>query len=216
MRLVILSLALAAALPAVPAAAQGLAVYAGAGLFFKNSSDFKGTNNDFNAYVEGEIAHVYGGISGDIYNSANSDVLDLYLGYRSSTASGVSYDVSYDRSIYPNAGGDCCGELNLNLGVPTGDKITTTLDANYDPGAKTSDAHLSLDYALTDKITLTGKVGVVQNAGASDTKEWELAAAYQLGDKTAVTVHYYDGSDYKPYLGLDLTFDTTILGGASQ
>ena len=211
MRLVLLSLALAAALPAAPAAAQGLSVYAGAGLFFKNSSD-RGTRNDFNAYIEGEIAHVYGGISGDIYNNANSDVLDFYLGYRNATASGTSYDISYDRSIYPNDGGDCCGDVALSVGVPMGDKFTTTFDANYYPEDKLSDAHLKLEYALNDKVTLSGRIGGVQNAGASDTKEFELAAAYQLGDETAVKLHYYDGNTYDGYFRLDLTWDTTLKG----
>ncbi len=211
MRLVLLSFALAATLPALPAAAQGLSVYAGAGIFFKNSSN-KGTRNDFNAYVEGEIAHVYGGLSGDIYNDSNSDVVDLYLGYRNSTASGVSYDISYDRSFYPNDGGDCCGDVAFSVGVPLGDKITTTFDANYYPEDKLSDAHLKLSYALNDKVTLSGKVGVVQNAGAPDTKEYQLAVAYQLGDETAVKLHYYDGDTYKGYFGLDLTWDTTLKG----
>ena len=191
-------------------------MFGGGALTFSSGAAQKATREDLNLYVEGELAHVYLGLSGDVYNRSASDVVDLYLGYRNTSASGLSYDVSYDRSFYPNAGGDCCGDIKLKLGIPMGDKITTTLEAHHYPEGKTSDAHVSLGYALTDKITLTGKVGFVQNAGASDTKEWQLAAAYQLGDKTAVKIHYYDGSDYKPYLGLDLTFDTTILGGAGQ
>ena len=214
MRRFVVASALIAALP-LPALAGELQVFGGAALSFSSGAANKDTREDLNLYVEGEFANVYAGLSGDVYNKSVNDVIDLYLGYRNTTAGGLSYDVSYDRSFYPNDGGNCCGDINANLSIPLGAKLSTKLDTNYYPESQLSDAHLSLDYALNDKVTLTGKIGIETLDGGGTSKEFQLAAAYQLGDKTAVKVHYYKGDDYKGYIGLDLTWDTTILGGGS-
>lgn len=216
MRLVILSLALAAVLPVLPAAAQGLEVFAGARLSFDNA-DKTAVGTDLNAYIEGELRHVYGGVSGDVYNVPDSNVLDIYLGYRNETAGGISYDLSYDHSIYPNDPPSDGGTAALSIGVPVGDKLTTTFDASYTPQTGLSDGHLTVDYALNDKVTLTASVGLVQQDAGSGgaAQDFELAAAYQLGDQTAVKLHYYDGSDYDGYFALDLTWDTTLFSGGS-
>lgn len=212
MRLAILPAVLMAALSAGPVLAQGLSVYGGAALTFAPGGD-AATRTDINAYAEAEFAKFYVGLSADVYNDANSDQVDLYLGYRNTTAGGLSYDLSYTRNYYPNDGGNCCGDVALSLSRPLNDKLTGTFDLNYYPEDKTSDAYVTLDYALNDKITLTGSVGIIQNAGAPDTKDAELAISYALGAETAAKLHYYDGSDYKGYFGLDLTWDTTFLGG---
>jgi len=34
-----------------------------------------------------------------------------------------------------------------------------------------------------------------------------------LGESSTLAAHLYDGSDYKPYLGVDLTWDFTLMGG---
>ena len=212
MRLAVLSTILLTAFPLQPVLAGGVTVLGGVALSFAPGGDHA-TREDFNAHVEADLSNFYLGASTDIYNDHNSDEVDLSLGYRNTTASGLSYDVSYTRMSYPHDGGDCCGDVALSLSNPLNDKLTGTFDANYYTVDKTSDAHLTLDYALNDKITLTSKLGVVQNAGAPDTKEWELAASYALGAETAAKLHYYKGTDYKGYIGLDLTWDTTLFGG---
>ncbi len=212
MRIAVLSTMLLLAVPVQPVFAGGLTVLGGLALSFAPGGD-RAKRDDFNAYVEGDFADFYIGASTDIYNDKVSDEVDLSFGYRNTTAGGLSYDASYTRNIYPNDGGDCCADYALSLGLPLNDKLTGTVDANYYTTDQTSDAHATLDYALNDKITLTGKIGVVQNAGAPDTKEWELAGSYALGAETAVKLHYYKGTDYKGYLGLDLTWDATLFGG---
>ena len=212
MRLAVLSTILLAAFPLQPVLADGLTVLGGVALSFAPGGD-RATRDDFNAYLEADLANFYLGASTDFYNDKVSDEVDLSLGYRNTTAGGLSYDVSYTRNIYPHDGGDCCGDYALSLSMPLNDKLTGTIDGNYYTTDQTSDAHATLDYALNDKVTLTSKIGVVQNAGAPDTKEWELAGSYALGTQTAVKLHYYKGTDYKGYLGLDLTWDTTLLGG---
>ena len=209
MRAVLLSTVFLAGLPAY---ADDLTVYGGAALTFTANGD-DATKRDFNAYVEGDIANFYLGASGDIYHDANSDEVDLSFGYRNTLANGLDYDLSYTRNFFPNDGGDCCGDIDLILSLPLGDALKAKLDTNYYPEDKLADAHVSMEYMLSDKITLTGKLGWVQNDGVPNTQEWELAVRYALGAESAVKLHYYDGSDYKPYLALDLTWDTTLLGG---
>lgn len=212
MRVTLLSTFLIFGLAASSAVAQALSVTGGARLGFTNEASSGVTSNAY-GYVKGSIANFYLGASADIYNDSALNEVDLYAGYTNSLANGLSYDVSYTRYIYPNGGGDCCGGVGLSLSLPLGAAVTGTADANYYPEDHTTDTHLTLDYVLNDKTTLTGRVGRVGNVGAADTKEWELAASYALGQQTAVKVHYYDGSDYKGYFGLDLTWDTALLGG---
>lgn len=212
MRLALVSTVVLASFAAAPAFADGFTLAGGAALSFAPQGDAS-TRSDLNLYLEGGYANFYLGVSADVYNDRAVNEVDVSLGYRNTTAGGLSYDLSYTRYTYPNDGGDCCGDVYLSLSMPVTDALTATAKANYYPEDKLSDAHLSLDYALNDKVTLTGSVGVVQNDGALDTREWELAVGYALGDETAVKLHYYDGSDYQGYLGLDLTWDTTLLGG---
>lgn len=215
MRLAILSLVLAATLPVLPASAQdsaegsaqGLIVYGGAALTFDNAEEGQ-IGSGVNAHVEVEARHVYFGLSVDL-----SNVIDLYLGYRNETASGISFDISYDRSYYLNDGGDCCGTVALSVGVPMGDKLALTFDANHYPEDELSDGYVTVDYFLNDKVTLTASIGLVQQDSGGPTQDYELAAAYQLSDETAAALHYYEGSDYDGYFALDLTWDTTLLGG---
>jgi outer membrane usher protein FimD/PapC len=212
MRLAILSMALTVSLPVPAAVAADLTVYGGAALTFAPGGD-AATRTDFNAYVEADLANFYLGASVDIYNDKVSDEVDLSLGYRNTTASGLSYDLSYTRNFYPNDGGDCCGDVALSLSHALTEKFTGTFDLNYYPEDKTSDAYITLDYALNDKITLTSSFGIIQNAGTRDTRDAELAISYALGEETAAKLHYYDGSDYEGYFALDLTWDTTLFGG---
>lgn len=212
MRLAVLSALVMASFPAQPVLAQGVTVLGGISLSLAPGGEHA-TRDDLNAFVEANLANFYLGAATDIYNDKKSDEVDLSLGYRNTMASGLGYDLSYTRILYPFNGGDCCNDVALSLRLPLTDGLTGTADTNYYTADKTLDGHLTLDYALNDKITLTGKIGFVQNAGASDTREWEVAGAYVLSPQTTAKMHYYKGTDYKGYLGLDLTWNTTLLGG---
>jgi hypothetical protein len=214
MRLAILSLALSAVLPALPAAAQDLSVYAGLGLTIDNADS--DTNTDLNLYIEGETNGIYFGLSGDVVSIADGNYVDIYAGYRNSTASGISYDLSYDKTIYPSDSGSNYSTIALSVGVPVGDALAVTFDASYYPEDELSDGYVTVDYYLNEKITLTASMGLIENAGAGSggsSKDFELAASYQIGDETSATLHYYDGDDYDGYFALDLNWDTTLLGG---
>lgn len=208
----VLTLAFVAA-PLAPAAAQDFFVYGGAELEFLLEPDGAGSDNvsRLNAYIELEKSGFYAGLFGEIANDTTANEVDVYLGYRAETASGLSYDIGYSRYIYPNDGGDCCGEFTVSLGAPLGDKFGASLDLAYDPEASLGNAYLGLEFYATDAITLSANYGTYDVADADSEREWDVGVAYALSDEAAVDLRYYDGTDYvESYVGLSLTWDTTI------
>lgn len=195
------------------ALAQEIAVYGGAELEFTFEENGPGTGNTtyLSTYVEVDKAGFYAGIWGQVADDDLLNELDVYLGYRNETAGGVSYDFGYTRYIYPNDGGDCCGELTVSLGVPVGEKLSTTLDLAYDPEASLGNAYLEVAYQATDKFAVSANYGVYEVEAAPSEQEWDLGVTYGLTDEAALDLRYYDGSEYvDSYIGLSLTWDTTI------
>ena len=197
-------------LAAAPATAQEFALYGGASLSYDVQLD-KASGGDnalsFDPYIEAEVNHIYGGVALSLGQAAVDQAVDLYLGYRDETVTGMSYDIAYTRTFYPNNGGDCCGEFSMSLGAPVGEKLTLNIDATLDPGASEGSVSIGADYALNDKLTLGAAIGAADFGGA---QEWEIGGVYQVTDETAVDVHYYDGSDYTGYVSLQLSYDTTL------
>ena len=198
----------------LPAAAQDLYVYGGAKLEFLLEPGGAGSDNatTLSTYVELEKSGFYVGLYGAIANDSTANEVDVYLGYRAETAGGISYDIGYSRYIYPNDGGDCCGEITLSLGTPLGDKFAASLDLAYDPEASLGNAYLGLEFYATDKITLSANYGTYEVDGAGSEQEWDIGVGYALTDEAAVDLRFYDGTDYADsYVGLAITFDTTLL-----
>lgn len=201
------------AAPLAPAVAQDFFVYGGAELEFLVEPDGAGsdTSSTLNAYIELENSGFYAGLFGEIANDSTANEVDVYLGYRAETAGGIGYAIGYLRYIYPNDGGDCCGELTLALGAPLGDKFGALLDLAYDPEASLGNAYLGLEFYATDAITLSANYGTYEVEDAGSEQEWDVGVAYALTDEAAVDVRYYDGTDYADsYVGLSLTWDTEI------
>jgi uncharacterized protein (TIGR02001 family) len=193
--------------------AQDLSVYGGTELEFtfdENGPD-TGTTSYLSGYFEAETNGFYAGVWGQIASDKTLQEVDVYLGYRKELASGISYDFGYTRYIYPNDGGNCCGELTASLGVPIGDKLSTALDLAYDPDAELGNAYIELAYQATDKFAVSTNYGVYEVEAAPSEQEWDLGVTYSLTDEAAVDLRYYDGSEYvDSYIGLSLTYDTTL------
>jgi hypothetical protein len=201
---------------AMPSLAQDLVIYGGTSLAFDIEPDGAGSDNttSLSAYIELEKGSLYGGLSGTVENDTASNEVYLYAGYRNELDSGLSYSAVYTRYFYPNDTGSDYGEIALSLGQPLGDKIGVSLDLYYDHTFKLASAYVGAEFYATDKITLSANYGVFENDGAPNEQEWDLGVTYGLTDEAAVDLRYYDGSDYtEGYFGLELTFDTTILGG---
>lgn len=182
------------AAPLAPAVAQDFFVYGGAELEVLSEPDGAGSDNSstLNAYIELEKSGFYAGLFGEIANDLTADELDVYLGYRAPAAGAISYDIGYSRYIYPNDGGDCCGELTLALGAALGDRFGASLDLAYDPEASLGNAYLGLEFYATDAINLSANYGTYEVDGAGSEQEWAVGAAYGLTDDAAVDVRYYD------------------------
>lgn len=213
MRLAFMTTLITVCFPAI-VAAQDLTVSAGTQLQFAIAPDGKGSanKNDLNAYIEIEKSGLYGGIWAEISNQSAADEVDLYFGYRGEAASGLSYDINYYRFMYPNDGGDCCGELALSLGMPLSDALSGSLDLAYDPEPGVGSAYLGLSYAVNEKLIVSGSYGTYQVEGGGAEQEWDLGISYALGEETSAGMRYYNGTDYTDgYIGLSLNWDTTLL-----
>lgn len=193
------------------APAGGLVVYGGAELEFTFPSD--GTTQELSGYVEVESNGFYGGAWALVSKDRDANEVDLYLGYRAETDAGFSYDVSYTRFFYPNDGGDCCGEIGLSLGQPVSDVFGVSLDLTYDPDASIGTATVGAEYAVSDALSVSANYGLVELGGEAAEREWDVGATYGLGEASAVDLRYYDGSEFDGYVGLSLTYDTTLFGG---
>lgn len=212
MQKLLLTLGLVAA-PLAPASAQDFFVYGGAELEFLLEPGGDGSDNasTLSAYIELEKSGFYAGLFGEISNESTADEVDVYLGYRAETAGGFSYGIGYARYFYPNDGGDCCGEITMSLGTGFGDKLGASLDLAYDPEASLGNAYLGLEFYATDTVTVSANYGLYEVADAGSEQEWDVGATYALTDEAGVDLRYYDGSEYVDgYVGLSLTFDTTI------
>ena len=204
MRNVVIAALMGFTLVPVPALAQ-MQVQGGVRLGFALGGE-KGKLSDLNPHVEAAFGAIYGGVEAHVYNDGENTEIAPYLGYRN-VLGAVSYDLSYRRSFLPNDGGDCCGKLQAALALPLGNRVTATLDMGFDPDSGDGDAMLGADVAAFDQITLLGGFGVAGSA-----QKWELGASYALTETTDVVARYHDGSDIKPYLGLDLTWRFNLAG----
>lgn len=197
-------------LVAAPVSAQDFTVFGGAALSYDIQLD-KAAGGDnaisFEPYIEAEFNHVYGGVSLSLGQDAVDQEVDLYLGYRNESATGMTYDLAYTRFLLPNDGGNCCGEFSVSLGAPVGEKLELNINGTFDPEASDGTVSIGAGYELGEKLSVAAAVGMADFNGA---QEWELGAAYQLTDETALDVHYYDGSDYTGYVTLMVSFDTTL------
>jgi uncharacterized protein (TIGR02001 family) len=193
------------------APAGGMIVTAGGELKFTVPSD--GATHELSGYVEAETQGFYGGVLALVSNDRAAHEVDLYLGYRAEMESGFSYDVNYTRYFYPNDGGDCCGEIGLTLGQPVNDALGVTLDLTYDPAASVGTATIGADYAVNENLSVSANYGLVDLGPPDTAREWDLGVTYGVSQSAAVDVRYYDGSEFDGYVGLSLTYDTTLFGG---
>lgn len=207
-----ISLALVAASVA-PASAQDFFVFGGAAIEYEREPDGKGSDDktDVNAYMEIEKSGLYFGVWVERSSDTLDSKADVYAGYRSELGSGLSYDISATRRFYLNDEGDY-SSLDLGVDMPIGNKLSGSLDLTYYPESSVSDAYVGLSYAVTDKLSVSANYGTYGVEDATSEQEWDFGAGYNLTDETVFDVRYYDGTDYAdPYLGLSLTWDTTIL-----
>lgn len=198
----------AVAFLAQPTLAQSVEVTGGLELEFVLDGD--DSTQGLSAYVEAESNGFYAGIWAQVVSEDILNEVDLYLGFRN-TVGQLSYDLAYTRYFLPEDGGDCCGEISLDVGYAVNDQFSFGTELAYDPENETGSAYLVADYAATEQIGLSAKYGFYDE-GAGDATEWEIGASYAFTDATAVSLTYLDGEEYDDgYFKLNLTWDFNIL-----
>jgi hypothetical protein len=202
------------------AQAQDVVVYGGAALEFtyEEYGPGTGTLTYLSGYGEVEASGFYAGLWGQVASDDVLDEVDLYFGYRNELASGLAYTVYYTRYYYPQDGGDGGGEFSLELDIPAGDAFAVWTDFYYSPSfegvSALGSAYVGGAWAVSDKLEVSGQYGIYEVDGASNEEEWDFGATYYLGEETGIDFRYYDGTEYlDSYLGLSLTWDSTLVGG---
>lgn len=174
-------------------------------------TDERGDTLELSAYMEADYRGFYGGIGGFLAREQDLNRVDLYLGYHGETMSGVRYDASYRRYVYPEEGGNCCGQLKLDVDVPVGLQGTGKFGVSFDPERSETGASIGLDFAVTDQLTTGFNFGAYDIAVLSTETQWDVGATYKFNDELGADVRWHDGSDYPGYVALSMKFDTTLL-----
>jgi hypothetical protein len=202
------------------AQAQDVIVYGGAALDFtyEEFGPGSGTTTYLSGYSEFDLGGFYAGVWAQLASDDLLDEVDLYLGYRSELASGLSYNAYYTRYYYPNDGYDGGGEFALEVDVPVTETFAVGTEVYYTPAFEGTSSlwsgYVGGAFLAGDFFEISGLYGSYEVDGASNEEEWELGATYFLGEETSVDFRYYDGTEYESsYLGLTLAWDTTLLGG---
>lgn len=202
--------ALALLMLASPAAAQDFTLYGGVAIerdFNQNADD----SSYVYGYLEAETGALYAGIWLQLADPSVENEVDLYVGYRNAVGQ-LSYDAHYYRYIYPDDGGDCCGELGLTLDYAVSDVFSLGTDMNYDPENESGSAYLTFSLAAGDRVTISGSYGFANDGdGLGDYGDGDIGVAYALGEKSTAEIRYYKSEGYDAYVGVSLAWDTTIL-----
>lgn len=162
-------------------------------------------------YLEAEYKGFYAGIwasNVDFGPDGTDDYeVDYYIGYRGETSGGFSYDLNYARFTFDDSG-DCCGEFNVVLGVPVGEKTEVSAVFAYDPDATTLASALGASYAINDAWSVSGSFG---HDEALAHNYWDAGVGYAINDTTALDLRYHDTSDGDSLFVASVSFDFTLL-----
>jgi len=197
----------------IPATAQDLFVYGGASLEYERDPDGAGSEDtrDINAYIEIEKSGFFAGVWAEKARDKAEDKADVYIGYRSETAAGISYYVDLTRRTYFNDVGDYT-VFDAGLGFPIAGPVSGTVDYSHYFNPDLNDLYVGVSLAATDKISVSANYGTYGVAEAPNEQEWDFGVGYALGEETAFDLRYYDGTDYTDsYIGFTLSWDTTLL-----
>ncbi|MCW1919692.1 hypothetical protein NX862_13090 [Rhodobacter sp. KR11] len=191
---------------ATPGLAQDLAVTGGLGLGLTTEAD-PGARHRAGGWIEAGFGGGYVGLSYDAYQDSDLNDSEAYLGYAATLGlvevnGGVTRDLMADRT-----------SLDLSLAWPLGD-FSTELALAHDPKAGSTDQSLTLAYArpVSEALTLTASLTLDREDGAFS-QDWAIGANRTLGDSSALAGYLAWGSDEDPWLGVDLSWEVTLLGG---
>lgn len=162
-------------------------------------------------YLEAEYKGFYAGIwasNVDFGPDGTDDYeVDYYIGYRGETSGGFSYDVNYARFTFDDTG-DCCGEFNVVLGLPVGEKTEVSAVFAYDPDANALASALGASYAINDLWSVSASFGHDELLAHN---YWDAGVGYTINDTTSLDLRYHDTSDGDSLFVASVSFDFTLL-----
>lgn len=204
---------LALAVGATAARAQDVTVYGGVTVtsnYVFRGVTFSDDGPAVQPYVEVEVNGFYAGLWGSNVDfgpgGTDNFEVDYYIGYRGETQGGFSYDLNYDRFTFDDTG-DCCGEFNVVLGYPVGDKVGLSAVFAYDPEAETLASAVGASYAINDAVSVSGSYGYDE---ALSHNYWDLGVNYAVNDTTSLDLRYYETTDTDALLVAGVSFDFTL------
>lgn len=142
----------------------------------------------------------------DVGNRAE---LDLALGYRGETGSGLGYDLGYTQHFYDKTHA-ASSELAVSLGVPVTDRLSVSGEVSYDLAEKTFGESVGAEFVLADAWTLHADIG---RADPSASVNWGAGVGYALDDRTTLDLQVQDTVTTSPLVALSVNF---AFGDASK
>ena len=152
-------------LAAGAAAAQDVVVYGGAAVDFtyEEFGPGSGTTSYLSGYSEIDASGLYLGIWGQLASDDVLDEVDLYFGYRTKSAAGLSYNVYYTRYYYPNDGYDGGGEFALEVDMPVNDQFAVGSEVYFAPAFEGASSlwsgYVGAAFLPTASVEISGLIG---------------------------------------------------------
>lgn len=199
-------------LPSGASTAQDFAVFGGAALEFDIAPEGKGSDNqtNLNAHLEVERAGLFLGMWAENSNLSLNNEVNVYLGYRSETAAGLSYALFGTRVLYQGADLDY-STLDVEFEVPLGDAVSGEIALTYYSESALSDVYFGLFYTATEQVYVSANYGVYGVEDEPSEHEWDFGLGFDLGNETELDLRFYDGTDYADrYFGISMSWDTTL------
>jgi uncharacterized protein (TIGR02001 family) len=134
----------------------------------------------------------------DVGNRAE---LDLLLGYRGETASGLGYELGVTQSLYDNS--PASSELAVSIDVPVTDRLSVSGEVSYDLAEKTLGESLAAEFTLADAWTLHADVG---RADPMASVNWGAGVGYAIDDRTTLDFQVQGTASTSPLAALSVTY----------
>ncbi|MFN4172897.1 MAG: TorF family putative porin [Pseudorhodobacter sp.] len=212
MRRFLASTALLALLPMSGAVqAQEISVSAGATLTSRYMSSGIEHSDGFalQPWVEAEVNGFYAGVWASNVSKTligSSAEIDLYVGYRNEVGK-FSYDLGYARYFYRSPNVDCCGEVYLEMGYAVTDQLSLGGKVAYDPKAKVTNTSLNAAFSFTDQLSVDARIGKLSKGGH---RYWQVGGSYAVNDNVSLGLAWHDTNISKGRLVASMDFSFAI------
>ena len=187
--------------------AQEVLVSSGADFALDLSSEGQRVGAAASLYLRAERRGWYGAAWLDLDSRSADSAVELDLGYEHEFPGGAWMDAGYARYCYPGDGGNCCGDLYLELGAPLGRRVEVSAKLYHDPETSLSALDTDLDILATDRLTVSAFLNHLDLDEAETVRDWGLELEIDLGRDRTLELSWTDASDAdRGTLGIGLSW----------